>query len=148
MKIRTAGFSLLELMIVVAIIAVLSTVAIPQYQNYVTRAKWTVNLTQLEALKLSVAECLINHGNLPAQCISLPDLGLQEWPVAQYSDTPASVSSKGNEVVIDIVGNAAAGNCRVRLAAQAKDQQLSWTRSNVGNGSTTACTRQKTGIQP
>ena len=52
------GFSLIELMIVVAIIAVLSAVAVPQYQQYLTRAKWSVNLTQIEPVKLAIAECL------------------------------------------------------------------------------------------
>ena len=57
-----AGFSLIELMIVVAIVAVLAAVAIPQYQDYVTRARWSGNLTQLEPVKLAIAECLQQNG--------------------------------------------------------------------------------------
>lgn len=51
-----AGFTLIELMIVVAIIGILAAVAIPAYQNYVKRAAYTEVVAQMSPYKLAVEE--------------------------------------------------------------------------------------------
>ncbi len=58
MKRVQQGFTLIELMIVVAIIGILAAVAIPQYQNYVTKSKLANALTAAEAAKTAVALCV------------------------------------------------------------------------------------------
>lgn len=58
---QTAGFTLIELMIVVAIIAILAAIAIPAYQNYVARSQATAALGELAGAKSGFESLLISE---------------------------------------------------------------------------------------
>lgn len=64
------GFTLIELMIVVAIVAILAAIALPAYQNYTKRAKVSESIVAMDACRTSVTEFLASQGTLPTDTSS------------------------------------------------------------------------------
>jgi type IV pilus assembly protein PilA len=78
------GFTLIELMIVVAIIGILAAIAIPAYQDYTIRSQVTEGMNLAGALKAAIAEQYAQTGTWPA---TLTDLGLVD---SGGNETPPS----------------------------------------------------------
>lgn len=74
---RVAGFTIVELMIVIAIVGILAAIALPAYQDYSQRAKVSGAVAAVIAAKLAVAVCAVEQGTL-AGC----DAGTQSIPAA------------------------------------------------------------------
>src|SRR5690606_3183393 len=66
MKTMQKGFTLIELMIVIAIIGILAAVALPAYQDYTTRAKVSEGITLASSAKTAVSEHFMSKNRLPA----------------------------------------------------------------------------------
>jgi type IV pilus assembly protein PilA len=90
------GFTLIELMIVVAIIGILAAIAIPAYQDYTTRAQVTEGLNLAGAAKAAVSESYANNGSWPTNN-DAAGLGSAAAIKGKYVD---SVGVVGNQITI------------------------------------------------
>ncbi|WP_123034096.1 pilin [Haliea alexandrii] len=70
------GFTLIELMIVIAIVGILAAIALPAYQDYTVRAKMSEPLAALAEAKTTIAEYYSTTGNLPTAAAA----GINDFP--------------------------------------------------------------------
>lgn len=73
---KQKGFSLIELMVVIAIIAILATIAIPTYRHYILRAKIGTVLPVLERLKSKTTEHFVLFGAFPTGTAGFQAMGM------------------------------------------------------------------------
>ncbi|WP_043419318.1 pilin [Cupriavidus basilensis] len=139
------GFTLIELMIVVAIIGILAAIAIPQYQDYVTRSKWTEVYTNVQPLKQAIAECSqTNSGVIAAKCDTLALLTTATGYAALPAPANATVTITAATGAIVMTGKVALAGCEVTYTPDLTNANvIAWLATDTGG---TICSKSKTGV--
>jgi type IV pilus assembly protein PilA len=102
------GFTLIELMIVVAIIGILAAIAIPQYQDYIARAQASEACTLLGGLKTPIAEYFAVNGAAPDILGEDPTegaTGLDGTKLTLSGDNVASITNASNVYTATMAGD-------------------------------------------
>lgn len=120
---KQQGFTLIELMIVVAIIGILAAVAIPQYQNYVSKSQVSRVMGEVGALRTAVETCMMeNNVNCPLGWTQSNLLG---------ANTTLTTNQDGLVVVADFTTGSATMTATFggNSASTVAGKDLIWTRN-------------------
>lgn len=118
---RQNGFTLIELMIVVAILGIIAAIAIPSYQHYLVRARVIEGLTLAQGAKLAVVDSVLLNDELPK---NQEETGYQSPP---STENVASIEI-GSEGIVTITYTRKAGNGTILLKPTlATSGTITWT---------------------
>jgi type IV pilus assembly protein PilA len=139
MKSVQKGFTLIELMIVVAIIGILAAIAIPAYQNYTIRSQVSEGSSLVGGLETAFDECYANKGTAAAgSCATNKEVGVTNVISGSYT-TGVSFSAPGQITVT--YGNNANANIATKTviwtAYASANGDISWL-CNAGTTATAA----------
>lgn len=124
------GFTLIELMIVVAIIGILAAVAIPQYSNYTIKAKIASVLSSVASIKTAVGVCAQENGGALTNCNG-GDNGIPETFTTKEI---TSVAVDEGEILITLasgIGTDVTGTITMKPSTDAEAANLVWTNETT-----------------
>ena len=142
MKSMQKGFTLIELMIVVAIIGILAAIAIPQYQNYVTKSQVTRVVGELGTLRTLVDLCLTDGNectfNVPGSSLLGAAGEVGQMPTGGDTDA-AGLTQPTLEFDMETGAGTIEGTFGASSAGALTGKTITWTRAADADGGSWSC---------
>ena len=128
---KQAGFTLIELMIVVAIIGILAAIAVPQYQNYTNKAKFTEVVNATAPMKGAVELCVNAQGLTANDAIANCENGKNGVPAAAaaYGNVASVTSDTKGIVVATAISAAPLSGASITLEPKLVNGSVVWTKT-------------------
>ncbi|HUR40936.1 MAG TPA: pilin [Verrucomicrobiae bacterium] len=121
-RVGERGFTIIELMIVVTIIGILSAIAIPVYQGYVTRAKISEAMLLFDPYRVAVSDRLVQSGGLPADNAAADF----QAPTEDKGRYVRSVEVRDGVVVLTF-GDPALAGLSITMTPSMADNMVTWS---------------------
>lgn len=118
---RVSGFSLLELLLVVALIGILAAFAVPSYQTYLQKTRFMEVVQHTHAIRVAQSACLLQVGDSVSACDTFGELAMPE-PLT--SDNTQSIGVSATSGIITGTATAAAGNYTFTLSPSINSKGL------------------------
>ncbi|EPC3541146.1 pilin [Aeromonas hydrophila] len=131
---KQSGFTLIELMIVVAIVAILAAIALPAYQTYTKKAKFTEVVAATGSLKTAVEVCFNASGDM-TQCLTAGSNGIPA--IAGYpkgfvqSLALAAAPSNASAAAITATATSALDSDTYIITGENDNGAVKWTKSGT-----------------
>ncbi|SFP84378.1 pilin [Ralstonia sp. NFACC01] len=137
------GFTLIELMIVVAIVGILAAIALPAYNNYMIKSKLTEATTDLDAARAALAEAYATNGQFPTASPIAPLGSNAKYVTAQQYTQQSNGSNVSVILTLGSTGAAAIDGKYLGLWGQGMpDGTVKWVCGTATANNSTAAASQ------